>query len=141
MPSSPPAPLPGPRQVPAASPALSLVPPVTPGAVPAPGMAYLSNGLGTRQDIERELDGVALAIRAFPLKQPDQIMRECAAYGARLTELAVLLSRHESSDRQYLRVRTQQVDRYLQEVDRQFKVASRLVEVMRQDLTLMGGQP
>lgn len=139
MPTSPPAPLPGPRDVPAAAPsaALSLVPPVAPGMAPQPGMAYLANGLGTRADIERELDGIALAVRAFALKQPDQIMRECAAYSARLTELTVLLHRHESSDRQYLRVRTQQVEKYLQELDRQFKIASRLVEVMRQDLELM----
>lgn len=138
MPQSPPAALPGPRDVPAASPsaALSLVPPAAPGGA-APGMAYLWNGLGTRVDIERELDGIALAIRAFALKQPDQIMRETAAYSARLTELCVLLSRHEASDRQYLRVRTQQVERYLTELDRQFKIASRLVEVMRQDLELM----
>lgn len=141
MPVSPPAPLPGPRDVPAASPgaALALVPPTAPGAAPAPGMAYLANGLGSRADIERELDGIAFAIRAFALKQPDQIMRECAAYSARLTELTVLLHRHESSDRQYLRVRTQQVEKYLQELDRQFKIASRLVEVMRQDLQLMSG--
>lgn len=139
MPTSPPAPLPGPRDVPAAQPsaALSLVPPIAPGAAAAPGMAYLYNGLGSRADIERELDGIALAIRTFALKQPDQIMRECAAYSARLTELCVLLSRHEASDRQYLRVRTQQVERYLAELATQFKIASRLVEVMRQDLELM----
>lgn len=139
MPTSPPAPLPGPRDVPAAQPsaALALVPPATLGGVPAPGMAYLANGLGSRADIERELDGIALAIRAFALKQPDQIMRETAAYSARLTELCVLLSRHEASDRQYLRVRTQQVERYLSELDRQFKIASRLVEVMRQDLEMI----
>lgn len=138
MPVSPPASLPGPRDVPAASPSagLSLVPPSSSGGA-APGMAYLWNGLGSRQDIERELDGIALAIRAFALKQPDQIMRECAAYSARLTELCVLLSRHEASDRQYLRVRTQQVERYLAELDRQFKIASRLVEVQRQDIELM----
>jgi hypothetical protein len=45
----------------------------------------------------------------------------------------------ESLDRQYLKVRTQQVERYLAELDRQFKIASRLVEVMRQDLMLMSG--
>jgi hypothetical protein len=138
MPTSPPAPLPGPRDVPPSSPALRIVPDQAPGQAP-PGMAYLYNGLGTRQQIETELDGIALAIRAFALKQPDQIMRESAAYSARLTELCVLLSRWESSDRQYLKVRTQQVERYLAELDRQFKIASRLVEVMRQDLVLMGG--
>lgn len=140
MPQSPPAPLPGPRSVPPAVPsaALSLVPPATAGLA-MPGMAYLSNGLGTRDDIERELDGVALAIRSFGLKQPDQVLRESSAYSARLTELCVLLARHESADRQYLRVRTQQVEKYLQELDRQYKLHSRLVEIQRQDLELMKG--
>lgn len=93
--------------------------------------------LGTRQDIQEELDGIAAAIRQFHIKHPDQVMRECSAYGARLTELAVLLHRMESSDRQYTRIRTQQVDRFLKEIESQFKIASRLVEIHRQDLEIM----
>lgn len=104
-------------------------------------MAPLGYGLGTREDIQRELDGMAAAVRTFPMKQPDQIMRETAAYSARLTELAVLLHRVEATDRQYVRVRTQQVERWQRELENQFKVASRLVEVMRQDIALMGGHP
>lgn len=94
------------------------------------------NYLGTRQEIQTELDVIALAIRAFHRKQPDQAMREIAAFSARLTELAVLLHRVESTDRQYTRIRTQQVERFLAELDRQYKIQSRLVEVMRQDLEL-----
>ena len=95
-------------------------------------------GLGTRTQIQDELDQMAVQIRAFHLKQPDQVLRECSAYTARLTELCVLLHRVESTDRQYTRVRTQQVERWLAELDRQFKMASRLIEVMRQDLQLSG---
>lgn len=94
--------------------------------------------LGTRQQIEHELDGIALAMRTFHVKAPDQVMREVAAYTARLSELCVLLHRVESTDRQYTRVRTQQVERFLAELDRQFKIASRLVEVQRQDLSMLG---
>lgn len=93
--------------------------------------------LGDRQDIERELDLIAAAIRMFYNKQPDQVMRECAGYSARLTEMAVLLHRVEAGNRQYTRIRTQQVERFLAELDRQFKTASRLVEVQRQDLELL----
>jgi hypothetical protein len=96
------------------------------------------NYLGSRQEIEAELDVVAVAIRQFHVKQPDQVMREIAALSARLTELCVLLHRVESTDRQYIRVRTQQVERYLKELDLQFKIASRMVELMRQDLQLLG---
>ena len=100
--------------------------------------AQLNYGLGTRQQIQAELDDIARAVRDFHTKQPDQVMRECAAYTARLTELCVLLHRVESQDRQYTRVRTQQVERWLAELERQFKYASRIVEVMRQDLALAG---
>jgi len=104
-----------------------------------PMMAVLAPAgiLGTKQEIERELDGMATAVRTFSVKQPDQVMRECAAYSARLTELCVLLHRVESLDRQYTRVRTQQVERWLRELEVQFKIASRLVEIARQDLELM----
>lgn len=98
------------------------------------------NYLGSRAEIQTELDVVALAIRAFHSKQPDQVMREVAAFSARLTELCVLLHRVESTDRQYTRVRTQQVERFLAELDRQYKIASRLVEVMRQDIAMLGAQ-
>lgn len=102
------------------------------------GMAPLAapGHLGTREEIQAELDGVAAAIRRFHIKDPDQVLREASAYTARLTELSVLLHRVESTDRQYTRVRTQQVDRYLNELDRQFKIASRLIEVFRQDLEM-----
>lgn len=104
-------------------------------------MAPLRNGwLGTREEIQRELDGIAAAVATFPMKQPDQVMRETAAYSARLTELAVLLHRVEAQDRQYVRVRTQQVERWLTELAFQFKVASRLIEIMRQDLSMAMGR-
>jgi hypothetical protein len=92
--------------------------------------------LGTREEIQKELDLIAAHIRIFHRMQPDQVMRACSGYTARLTELEVLLHRVESSDRQYTRVRTQQVERFITELERQWKTASRLVEVMRQDLDL-----
>ncbi len=105
------------------------------------GHSYLAPAgyLGTRDEIERELDAIVASIRSFADQMPDQVMRSCAAYSARLTELCVLLHRVETQDRQYTRIRTQQVERFLAEIDRQFKIASRLVEVQRQDLDLLRG--
>ncbi len=97
--------------------------------------------LGTKQEIQDELDAIAAAVRAFHVKPPDMVLKECAAYGARLTEMAVLLHRVEATDRQYTRVRTQQVEKWLDQLDKQFRIASRLIEVARQDLALLGGQP
>ena len=101
------------------------------------GMAQLRIGLGTRQQVQDELDDIAAAMRSFHLKAPDQVMRECSAYSARLSELYVLLHRVEGLDRQYTRLRTQQVEIYREEMREQWKTASRLIEVNRQDLELV----
>lgn len=93
--------------------------------------------LGPREEIEKELDLIAAAIRSFCRKNADQVLRECSGYSARLTEMAVLLHRVEGASRQYTRIRTQQVERFLLELDRQWKTASRLIEVQRQDMELM----
>lgn len=107
----------------------------------APVMALGPAGhLGPRAEIERELDLIAAAIRVFYAKPADMVLRECSAYTARLTELCVLLHRVEGLDRQYTRVRTQQVERFLLELDRQWKTASRLIEVNRQDIEVNRGQ-
>lgn len=96
--------------------------------------------LGSQAEVEKELDVIAAAIRVFHLKPADLVMRECSAYTARLTEMCVLLHRIEGTSRQWTRVRTQQVQRFLDEADRQWKTASRLIEVQRQDLTVLRGQ-
>lgn len=96
--------------------------------------------LGPRSEVEKELDLISAAIRVFHLKPPDLVMRETSAYTARLTELAVLLHRREGESRQWTRVRTQQVQRFLDELDRQWRTASRLIEVNRQDIAVLRGQ-
>lgn len=103
------------------------------------GLARLRSGLGTREEVQAELDDIAAAMRGFYAKAPDQVMKECAAYSARLAELYVLLHRVEGLDRQYTRLRTQQVEIYREELKEQWKTASRLIEVQRQDLMLLGG--
>ena len=101
-----------------------------------PETAYLAAAgvLGPRAQIEGELDGILLMIRDFYTMEPDQVMQHIAAMSARLTELEVLLHRVESRDRAYKQIRTMQVQKILDELDRQWKIASRLVEVRRQDL-------
>lgn len=102
--------------------------------------AELYNGLGTKEQIERELDGISTAIRSFHAKMPEQVFEECSAYSARLSELYVLLHRMESSPfaKEFYRVRTQQVEIYRTELEFQFKLASRKVEVARHEIVLAG---
>lgn len=97
--------------------------------------------LGNRAQIEAELDAMLAEMREFWRQQPDQVMQTCAGFTARLTELEVLLHRVEVRDRQYKQIRTLQVQKMLDECERQFKIASRLVEVRRQDLETLRAMP
>lgn len=106
-------------------------------SVPEVAALAAAGVLGSRQQIEGELDGILVTIRDFYAMEPDQVMAHCAAMTARLTELEVLLHRVEVRDRQFKQIRTMQVQKITDELDRQFKIASRLVEVRRQDLETM----
>lgn len=110
-----------------------------PAVVSALGFAKMGIGHpGSKKAVEDELDAIMLAVRMFHVKQPDQVLRECAAYTARLTEMVVMLHRTEGQDRTYMKLRTQQVEKFLAELERQQKTASRLIEVNRQDLHASG---
>lgn len=107
--------------------------PVGQVALSAPGY------LGSRKEIENELDSILAAARCFSVKPSDVVMMECSAYLARLTELRVLLQRVEHGSREYARVRTTQVQPIADMIELQYKMASRLVEVARQDIELSRG--
>lgn len=98
-----------------------------------------AGALGDREQVEAELDSILLTIREFWAQEPDMVMSHVAAISSRLTELEVLLHRVESRDRRYKQIRTMQVQKILDECDRQFKIASRLVEVRRQDIDNLRG--
>lgn len=89
--------------------------------------------LVSRQHVEDEIDLMMRTVRTFWEMEPDQVMRMIAAMSARCTELGVHLHRLEGK-REWKQIRTMQVERLISELDRQFKIASRLVELRRQDL-------
>lgn len=91
--------------------------------------------LVSREAVEEEIDLMLRTVRTFWELEPDQVMRTIAALSARGTELCVHLHRLEGR-REWKQVRTMQVERLLSELDRQFKVASRMLEVRRQDLEM-----
>jgi len=91
--------------------------------------------LGSRELVEDEIDMMLRTIRTFWELEPDQRMRFITAMSARCTEMSVHLHRLEGR-REWRQIRTMQVERLLTELDRQFRIASREVEVRRQDLEL-----
>lgn len=100
-------------------------------------MAPLRTGVGSRVDILMELAGIKAAIRTWFDRQPDQVIREASAYSARLTEMWTGLQLVETHDREYTRLRTQQVQPVLDEIDRQYKFSTSRIALMRQDLDMV----
>lgn len=92
--------------------------------------------LVSKEAVEGEIDLMLRTVRGFWEMEPDQVARLIQAMSARCTELCVHLHRLEGR-REWRQVRTQQVERLLAELDRQWKLASRLIEVRRQDLELL----
>jgi hypothetical protein len=108
-------------------------------AAPETAALAAAGTLGSRAQIEGELDGIMVYVRDFWMMEPDQVMAHCASFTARLTELEILLHRVEARDREYKQIRTLQVQKLIEELERQFKIASRLVEVRRQDIETAKG--
>jgi hypothetical protein len=101
--------------------------------VPSIVQEFSEGTLVSRQHVEDEIDLMMRTVRTFWEMEPDQVMRMVAAMSARCTELAVHLHRLEGK-REWKQIRTMQVERLIAELDRQFKISSRQVELRRQDL-------
>ena len=89
--------------------------------------------LVSREVVEEEIDLMLRTVRTFWELEPDQVMRMSSAMSARCTEMSIHLHRLEGR-REWKQIRTMQVERLLNELDRQFKLSSRLVEIRRQDI-------
>jgi hypothetical protein len=94
--------------------------------------------LASREAVEAEIDTMLESVRRFWSMEPDQRMRLITAMSARCTEMCIHLHRLEGR-REWRQLRTMQVERLLAELDRQFKIASREIEVRRQDIELTRG--
>lgn len=105
--------------------------------VPEVAASMAWGALVSRQNVEDELDMMARALRGFWDMEPDMVMRMISAMSARLTEMCMHLHRLEGR-REWRQIRTMQAERILAELDRQFKLASRTVEIRRQDMFLEG---
>lgn len=83
-----------------------------------------------------ELDSYYQRMHAFPELDPSEIFRELAAFSARASEIRSYCVRMGS--RASTTFRTQEVDYFLSEVDRQFRSWSRVVTVRGQEIALTG---
>jgi|SRR5206468_9559472 cytosine/adenosine deaminase-related metal-dependent hydrolase len=105
------------------------------GLIPDIAADLAWGALESKAKVEEEIDLMLRTVRSFWELEPDQVAKLIQAMSARCTELCVHLHRLEGR-REWKQVRTQQVERLLTELDRQWKLASRLIEVRRQDIEL-----
>ena len=67
---------------------------------------------------------------------PDLVLTACMSYMARCTEMWVQLIRLEAQDRRAKSFRTMQLQKVMDLIEFEFRGASRLIEVRRQDVEL-----
>jgi hypothetical protein len=103
-------------------------------------MEHIPSSLGSPEDVQDEVTVMAALIRGFATMEPDEALQSIGALSARCTELCIELHRVEGSDRRYRQMRTMQVQRLIDELERQTRLHSRLIEMRRQDLELGGGR-
>ena len=85
-------------------------------------------------NLEQELDVMVQAVQDLDASQPDIVIATCMALMARCTEIYLDLVRLEGEHRKAKFIRTMQLQKVMDLLDFQFKGASRLVEVARQEL-------
>ena len=107
------------------------------GLVPDVVAELSRDSLGSREQVEAEIDAMCVVVRDFYRMEPDEVMRMISGFSARCTELEIQLYRSEGNYREFSKIRTMQVAKLLAELDRQFKTHSRTVELRRQDLEVL----
>ncbi len=83
-----------------------------------------------------EVETMVITIQSVIDLQPDVIMSTCMALMARCTEIWIQLLRVEGQDRRAKTFRTMSLQKVMDLIDFEFKGASRLIEVARQEVEL-----
>ena len=87
--------------------------------------------------VSTEIDDYLRLIQTFGSCEPDEVLRQVSAVSARLTYLRIQLIRE--GNQRANRVRTQELDPLMDNLDMQFKIASRLLTVRQLDWDMAKG--
>lgn len=94
--------------------------------------------IGSIDDVRQEIDDAFGDIRLFYQQEPDEVMRLVSGHLARLAEISKEIRRIESTARQWKPIRTNELDPTVDELWRQFQIASRLLTVRELDFKVSG---
>lgn len=90
-------------------------------------------------DWREELDGYYELMQEFCALDPHTVFMRLSAMSARASEMRSRLARDDS--RRALTLRTREVEPFLDECDRQFKVHSRALTITELEFKMSGGAP
>ena len=108
-----------------------------PHLVPDVASHHYITDLTENSSLEEEIMAMVQTVRSVvDTHQPDVVMQTCMSLMARCTELHIQLVRVEKTTDVAKKVRTMQLRPLMENIDFTFKVASRLVEVARQEVEL-----
>lgn len=117
-----------------------------PASAPARGLTPLDtsevNGVvgGSIDTVRQEVDDAFADMKTFLNREPDEIMRMAGGHSARLSELRVLVMRIEDFRREWRSVRTRELEPTIEELQRQYAIASRLHSVRELDWRMEAGE-
>ena len=95
------------------------------------------NELDDSSTVEDEIDAIVASLAMMDaLAEPDLVIQSCMAYMARLTEIHLQLTRIEGKSRKAKVFKTTQLERVMDLVEFEYRGASRLIEVRRQEVDL-----
>ena len=92
--------------------------------------------VGRDVSLEDEIMAMVVTLRNLEDAMPDVIMSTCMGYMARCTEIHLQIIRVEGNHRRLKTFRVTQLAKVMELIEFQFKGASRLIEVRRQEVEL-----
>lgn len=90
--------------------------------------------------VRQEIDDAFEDMKTFHNREPDEIMRMCGGHSARLSEIRVRIQRIEDWKREWKNIRTREIEPAIEELDRQYTIASRLHSIRELDYKLEAGE-
>jgi len=109
-------------------------------AAPYDTSAYDDIIEGSIDTVRVEVDDAFHDMKTFHNLEPDEIMRMCGGHSARLSEIRVRIQRIEDWKREWKNIRTREIEPAIEELDRQYTIASRLHSIRELDYKLETGE-
>jgi hypothetical protein len=109
-------------------------------AAPYDTSAYDDVVDGSIDTVRAEIDDAFADMKNFHNMEPDEIMRMTGGHSARLSELRVRIQRVEDWKREWRNIRTREIEPALEELERQYTIASRLHSIRELDYKMETGE-